>query len=54
MAKFKFETKNGTYVSGCQTDSEELAWEWISRIKALPIKQAKELYNITKIENNDD
>jgi hypothetical protein len=41
-------------VSGCQTDTEELAWKWIAQTKQLPIKQAKELYNITKIDKNDD
>jgi len=54
MAKFKFETKSGSYVSGCQTDTENLAWRWIAQTKQLPIKQAKELYNITKIDKNDD
>ncbi len=46
MAKFKFETKNGSYVSGCQTDTEELAWKWIAQIKQLPIEQAKEILDL--------
>ncbi len=54
MAKFKFETKNGSYISGCQTNTEELAWKWIAQTKQLSIEQAKKLYNITKINNNDD
>ncbi len=52
MAKFKFETKSGSYVSGCQTDTENLAWRWIAQTKQLSVKQAKELYNITKIDKN--
>ena len=53
MAKFKFETKDGAYISGCQTDTEELAWQWISQVKQLTIKQVKGLYNIKKINNDD-
>ena len=50
MAKFKFETKNGSYVSGCQTDTEELAWRWIAQTKQLTITQALNLYNIIKLK----
>tara|TARA_R110002072_G_scaffold128_1_gene834 strand:- start:2950 stop:3102 length:153 start_codon:yes stop_codon:yes gene_type:complete len=49
MSKFKFTTKSGTKVSACETDTTEKAWEWVAATKQLTIKQAKDLYNITKI-----
>lgn len=49
MSKFKFTTNNGVNVSACETDSEEKAWLWISKVKDLTIKQSKGLYKIEKI-----
>ena len=50
MDKFKFETKNGTHVAACETSTVEKAWAWICSTKKLNIKQAKNLYTITKIK----
>ncbi len=50
MSKFKFTTKNGTHVSACETNAEEKAWLWISKVKNLTLKQSKDLYNIKKLD----
>jgi len=50
MSKFKFTTKNGTHVSACETNTEEKAWLWISKVKDLTLKQSKDLYNIEKLD----
>ena len=53
MAKFSFETKMGVKLSTCISDSIENAWEWLAKTKQLTLDQAKELYNIKKINNDD-
>lgn len=50
MIKFKFETRNGIYVSACESKSEQNAWQWLAETKKLTIKQAKDLYHIIKIK----
>ena len=50
LTKAKFTTKNGTHVSACETNTEEKAWLWISKVKDLTLKQSKDLYNIKKLD----
>jgi len=32
--------------TACQADSEEKAWEWLAKTKALSVKQIKKLYTL--------
>lgn len=49
MSTFKFTTKAGSTILACEATNEAKAWEWIKAVKRLTLLQAKNLYNITKI-----
>ena len=50
MVRFKFTTKNGTYITACEASNENDAWKWVSQTKRLTINKVKYLYNIIKIK----
>tara|TARA_R110002074_G_scaffold315256_1_gene485586 strand:+ start:321 stop:473 length:153 start_codon:yes stop_codon:yes gene_type:complete len=49
MSTFKFTTKAGSPILACEASNADKAWEWIKTVKQLTLLQAKNLYNITKI-----